>query len=85
MRESSADSSSFPFALCATCSKTVLTYVAFDAAGQEQRACVHCDHAVEGALRWVMADELETLGYDFGAPPSRGCSGGCAGCSMSRH
>jgi hypothetical protein len=84
MRESSAESASFPSASCPTCGKTVLTYVALDAAGHEQRACVHCDHAV-GALRWVMADELETLGYDFGAPPSRGCSGGCSGCSMSRH
>jgi len=85
MRDSSAESSSFPLASCVKCGETVLTYVAFDAAGQEQRACVHCDHVVEG-VRWVMADELGTLGYDFGAPPSRGgCSGGCSGCSMSRH
>jgi hypothetical protein len=85
MRELAVNTSSFPLASCAACGKTVLTYVAFDAAGQEQRACVHCDRAVEGTLRWVMADELETLGYDFGAPPSRGCGSGCSGCSMSRH
>jgi hypothetical protein len=87
MRESAVDSSSFPLASCASCAKTVLTYVAFDATGEEQRACVHCDHAVEDTLRWVMADELQSLGYDFGAPPSpkRGCAGGCSGCSMSKH
>jgi hypothetical protein len=84
MRESSVETSSFPLASCVTCGETVLTCVVFDATGGEQRACVKCDHVVEG-VRWVMADELETLGYDFGAPPSRGCSGGCSGCAMSRH
>jgi len=83
MRESSVESSGFPLASCAACGKTVLTYVAFDAAEREYRACVHCDGAVEG-VRWAPADEVETLGYDFGAPAGRGCSGGCSGCALGR-
>ncbi len=72
-------------ASCVACGKDVLTYITFDAGGEERRACVHCDHMVEGALLWVIADALETHGYQFGEPPKRGgCSSGCAGCSMKR-
>jgi hypothetical protein len=77
---------SFPTAHCSACDQTVLTYIAIDD-GSESRRCVHCDAAIGERLSWVAGDELEDLGYYFGAPPEKkagGCGsggGGCGSCS----
>jgi len=57
MRESAPSLSTFPMARCENCGKSVLTYISLRG-GERQRACVHCDTVVSGALRWVSADEL---------------------------
>jgi hypothetical protein len=86
MRGPEVQSASFPTAHCPECGKNVLTYIAMDD-GQEVRRCVHCDAAIAERLDWVGADELEELGYYFGAPPEKpagGCGsggGGCGSCS----
>jgi hypothetical protein len=78
---------SFPTANCSACDKTVLTYIAIEA-GAEVRRCVHCDGTIAERLSWVAGDELEELGYYFGAPPEKksgGCGSGAGGCgSCSR-
>jgi hypothetical protein len=77
-------SASFPTARCQACEKIVLTYIAIDDRGEEARRCVDCDAAVGDALEWIGADELQDLGYRFGAPAEKrsgGCGGGCGSCS----
>jgi hypothetical protein len=90
MRDLSLDSSSFPIALCGTCARDVLVYIALDEAERERRCCVHCDSEVADAeIRWVTAAELETEGYYIGAPSVRkaggGCGGGCGTCGTHAH
>lgn len=90
MREAAVNSSSFPISRCKACGKTVLTYLAFGADGEEQRLCVHCDNLIESALAWVTAEELEAEGYSIGAPSTKpvggGCGSGCGGaCSTRGH
>jgi NAD-dependent SIR2 family protein deacetylase len=78
-------SASFPTAHCSACEKIVLTYIAIDDGGGEARRCVDCDAVIAERLEWVGADELQELGYRFGAPAEKrsgGCSGGgCGSCS----
>ncbi len=84
MRGPEVQSASFPTAHCSACEKAVLTYVAIDDAGGEMRRCVDCDAAIGQRLEWISAEDLEDLGYRFGAPKekSAGCgSGGCGSCS----
>lgn len=86
IRDPSLDSSSlFPIALCGTCARDVLVYVALDEAERERRRCVHCDsEVVDAGIRWATAAELEAEGYHIGAPSARkaggGCGGGCGTC-----
>jgi hypothetical protein len=70
----------FPVSHCAVCGRDVLTHLALDARGDEHRLCLHCDAEMDPAeVRWVLAAELATLGYEV-AGQSRGCgSGGCGG------
>ena len=73
---------------CIECEKLVLTYVGLDEAGNERRACVHCDGAVADEIQWVSPGELEQSGYYFGSPPEKGasaCSSGCGSCSPRKH
>jgi hypothetical protein len=82
---------SFPMADCASCGKTVLTYVALndDNESAERRVCVHCDSPVADTLKWVSPGELEQAGYYFGPPPAEGektaCSTGCGSCSVKKN
>jgi len=89
MRDPSLSSSRFPTALCGTCARDVLVYVALDEAERERRYCVHCDSPVDAQLRWVTAAQLEAEGYHFGTPPPRsaggGCGGGCGTCGTRAH
>jgi hypothetical protein len=89
MQDPSLSSSHFPTALCGTCARDVLVYVALDEAERERRYCVHCDSEVGAQLRWVTAAELEAEGYYFGPPPARqaggGCAGGCGTCGTRAH
>lgn len=89
IRDPSLGSSSFPIALCGTCARDVLVYVALDEAERERRCCVHCDAEVEVEIRWVTAAELEAEGYHIGAQPARkaggGCAGGCGTCGARAH
>jgi hypothetical protein len=86
MRAPDVQSAFFPTAHCQTCGKEVLTCIGF-VDGREQRRCAHCDTPIGEGLDWVGADELEELGYYFGAPPEKpagGCGsggGGCGSCS----
>ncbi len=74
---------------CAPCAKSVLTYVALDDDGIEQRVCVHCDTPTAHAVSWVGPGDLEQSGYYFGPPPADGdnggCSSGCGTCSTKKH
>ena len=86
MRGPDVQSASFPTAHCSACEKIVLTYIALDDNAAEIRRCVHCDAAIARQLDWVSADDLEELGYYFGAPPEKpaggcGSGGGCGSCS----
>ncbi|MGH7836916.1 MAG: hypothetical protein ACREQC_03725, partial [Candidatus Binataceae bacterium] len=76
-------SSTFPAATCEACGKTVLTHLVFDDTGEAQRCCVSCDSPITSTLAWLSASELETQGYQFGAPRARsggaGSGGGCGG------
>jgi hypothetical protein len=86
MRAPEVQSASFPTANCPACDKMVLTCIGMDDAGAESRRCVHCDGAVKSPLEWIGADELESLGYYFGAPPEKsgkgcGSGGSCGSCS----
>ena len=86
MRGPQVQTAAFPTAHCSACNKTVLTCVAIDD-GAELRRCVHCDGAIDEQLSWVNGDELEELGYYFGAPAEKGTGGcgsgggGCGSCS----
>jgi hypothetical protein len=80
--------STFPMSECVSCAKSVLTYVALDDAGAEQRVCVHCDTPIVEAVSWVSPGDLEQSGYYFGPPPAEGagtCSSGCGTCSTKKH
>ncbi len=67
----------FPVSSCVPCGRDVLTHVVLDDAGNEERRCLHCDAALDpSAVRWVLAAELDTLGYDVG--DGEGC--GRPGC-----
>jgi hypothetical protein len=86
MEFASIGTSSFPVAYCATCDKTVLTWINLDHSGAEIRACVHCDGEVGPGLEWLAQSELEESGYYVGQRPKQkgGCgSGGCS-CSKSK-
>lgn len=87
MREPALNSSHFPTAFCDACGKSVLTYLTFDNAGEARRFCVHCDRSIVSELRWVTVAELESDGYQIGAPAPRkgGCGCGSGGsCSVRR-
>ncbi len=85
MRGPEVQSARFPTAHCSMCDKVVLTYIALNEAGTELRRCVDCDGAISERLEWIGADEVEELGYRFGAPAEKrsgGCGGGgCGSCS----
>jgi len=86
MRAPEVQSAAFPTARCSACDKFVLTYISVDEAGAELRRCVHCDAMLAQRLEWIGADDLEELGYYFGAPPEKpnggcGSGGGCGSCS----
>jgi hypothetical protein len=80
----------FPVSHCASCERTVLTYLVLDARGEDARCCVHCEARVEGGIAWVGAAELEADGYVIGTPAAHkagfGCgSGGCGSCASRRN
>ena len=87
MRAPEVQSAAFPTAHCSACEKVVLTYIGIDDGGGELRRCVDCDAAISQDLDWIGVDELEELGYRFGAPAEKrsgGCGsggGGCGSCS----
>jgi hypothetical protein len=83
MESASSSAATFPVAYCATCDKTVLTWISFAESGCEIRACVHCDAEVTEKLDWLAQSELEQSGYYVGERPKK--SGGCGsgGCSCS--
>jgi hypothetical protein len=81
MPEANPITAKFPMAQCDACHRSVLTYVALDDAGAEQRLCVHCDGTIAPRLEWVSAAELESLGYSVGSPAHQkacGCGGSCS-------
>jgi len=86
MPEAPQISPSFPTARCAVCDRYVLTYVDFEGVA-ELRRCVHCDGAIGAELRWINASELESEGYQFGAPRTSGggCGSGCGTCSVRKN
>ena len=88
MREAVPDTSTFPTAHCEPCGRSVLTYLALDANGDEVRFCSHCDSAIVEVLRWLNASELEAEGYEIGYRPQKksgGCgSGGCGTCATRK-
>jgi NAD-dependent SIR2 family protein deacetylase len=87
MRGPEVQSASFPTAHCSACEKAVLTYIVLDDAGDEVRRCVDCDAEISQGVDWIGADELEEMGYHFGAPKEKrsgGCGGGCGSGSCSR-
>lgn len=89
MREEVPSTSAFPTAQCASCGKSVLTYVILDASGDEVRCCVHCDGPIAEALRWLSASELEAEGYEIGYRPREeksggGCGSGCGTCATRK-
>jgi hypothetical protein len=88
MRAPEVQSAAFPTARCSACDKIVLTYISISDGGHELRLCVHCDGAIEQRLEWIGAEDLEDMGYFFGAPPEKptggcgsGSGGGCGSCS----
>ncbi len=88
MREPSLNSSSFPTGYCDVCGRSVLTWIALNEDGEEERRCVHCDSAIGSDLEWVTAAELESQGYYFGPPPEQdkggACRSGCDACASRR-
>ena len=69
----------FPVSHCARCGRDVLTHGYLDDGGAERRRCLHCDAEIDPrAIRWVLAGELDALGYDMGGDPGEGC--GRPGC-----
>jgi|CXWL01.1.fsa_nt_gi hypothetical protein len=73
----------FPVARCAPCGRDVLTHVVLDAAGREDRCCVHCDATLDPAeLRWVGVPALNDLGYAMEGESEGGC--GREGCGQGR-
>jgi hypothetical protein len=73
----------FPIARCGPCGRDVLTHVDYDAGGEEQRRCVHCDAELDPAeVRWVDMAELERAGYALAALQGEGC--GRPGCGQGR-
>ena len=89
MSEALISPPAFPAATCESCGKTVLTHLTFSEAGAAQRCCVNCDSPITSALAWLSTSELETQGYQIGAPRARasgGCgSGGQCGRSKQHH
>jgi len=83
MESVSVSTASFPVAHCATCDKTVLTWIQLDHSGAERRACVHCDGAVGPGLDWLAQSELEESGYYVGERPKKKGGCGSGGCSCS--
>jgi hypothetical protein len=88
MREDVSNTAAFPTANCASCGKSVLTYVSLDERGGEVRRCVHCDGVIGETLRWLTASELEAEGYEIGYRPreekSGGCGVGCGSCATRK-
>jgi hypothetical protein len=80
------ETSNFPVAMCESCGKTVLTFVAFDGSHSEYRACVHCEKPVAGPISWVDAGGLAATGYEIVGirPAGHGCGCGSGGCGMRR-
>jgi hypothetical protein len=55
--------------------------VHLDEAGAERRRCLHCDAEIDpGEVRWVLAPEMERLGYELEADGQGGC--GRPGCGQ---
>ena len=68
---------------CASCGREVLTYTDYDAAGHEERHCVHCDQVVQWQLRSTKGETLSGSGY--GVFEDAGCGRpGCGGGQCSR-
>jgi len=74
----SAPEVDFPVSHCAHCGRDVLTHLHLDERDAERRHCLHCDAEIDPtAIRWVVAGELDRLGYDL-SDASEGC--GRPGC-----
>jgi hypothetical protein len=77
------DAADFPVGRCVPCGRDVLTHVHLDATGRERRLCLHCDAELDPAeLRWIVAEDLDALGYAVDEPPAGGC--GRPGCGQGR-
>ena len=74
MRAPEVQSAAFPTAHCSACDKIVLTYISIGP--RLERNCAAASIAtrsIEQRLEWIGADDLEDLGYYFGAPPGKAC------------
>jgi hypothetical protein len=73
----------FTVGWCAHCNRDVLTYPDLDTADAAARRCVHCEQAVDHALRAANGDDLPTHGY--GLLETQGCGNpSCGGGQCSR-
>jgi len=83
MATPSLSDSEFVVGFCVGCAKDVLTHLDLGPTDDEVRRCLHCDEAINSALRSVRGDELEASGYALIEARSCGNGGGCsAGCGM---
>ena len=73
----------FPVSRCAPCGRDVLLHVVLEPDDRERIRCVGCDAEIDPReVRWVMAPELERLGYDLQGDQAAGC--GRPGCGQGR-